>query len=70
MEVHLESSESKSFSWRRLFNKYSGYGRKLDILSVMRGAQNFIYDLIDDPQNVKNLLKLMDKLYFIFYDQM
>jgi len=70
-KLHLEEvRKAKVLAGGDFLINIPDMGESLDILSVMRGAQNFIYDLIDDPQNVKNLLKLMDKLYFIFYDQM
>ena len=42
----------------------------LDILSALRGAQNFIYDLIDMPEVIKSYIREIDELYFKYYDAM
>ncbi|HRU32710.1 MAG TPA: trimethylamine corrinoid protein 2 [bacterium] len=42
----------------------------IDILSSLRGAQKFIYDLIDSPDIVKKYIKQTDELYFKYYDAM
>jgi 5-methyltetrahydrofolate--homocysteine methyltransferase len=44
-------------------------GENLDVLAVLRGTQEFIYDLIDNPQEVKKLIQKLNELYFVFYDQ-
>jgi hypothetical protein len=42
----------------------------LDILSAMRGPQQFCYDLIDEPEVIKEYIEQIDALYFIYYDAM
>lgn len=42
----------------------------IDILASLRGAQNLIYDLIDNPETVKWYIKQIDELYFKYYDPM
>lgn len=42
----------------------------IDILSAMRGPQQFCYDLIDEPGVVKDYIRQIDDLYFIYYDAM
>lgn len=39
----------------------------LDILAAMRGAQNLCFDLIDQPDIVKEYLDQLDDLYFKYY---
>lgn len=39
-----------------------------DILSALRGAQDFCYDLIDFPDETEALIRELDGLYFRFYD--
>jgi len=41
----------------------------VDILSAIRGAQNFCFDLIDEPDLVKSALDKLDKIYFKCYDK-
>jgi hypothetical protein len=41
----------------------------IDILSALRGPQNLCYDLMDSPDLVKKLIKTIDELYFVYYDQ-
>lgn len=40
----------------------------IDILSAMRGPQNFCFDLVDEPQAVHRALEKLDELYFQYYD--
>jgi len=40
----------------------------VDILSTLRGAQEFCYDLIDDIDTVKRYINIIDDLYFKYYN--
>ena len=40
----------------------------LDTLSAMRGSQNLCFDLIDEPELIKQYIKQVDDLYFCYYD--
>lgn len=40
-----------------------------DILSSLRGAQDFVYDLVDDEEMVKSRLAEVDVAYFEYYDR-
>ena len=42
----------------------------VDILSAMRGPQSFCFDLIDEPETVKERIGDIDDLYFRYYDAM
>lgn len=42
----------------------------LDILSAMRGPQDFCFDLIDEPDMMKQYIKQVDELYFNYYNEM
>lgn len=42
----------------------------IDILSALRGPQQFCYDLLDEPEVVKDYIRQIDALYFIYYDAM
>ena len=42
----------------------------VDILSAMRGPQSFCFDLIDEPELMKQYIKQIDDLYFYYYDAM
>lgn len=39
-----------------------------DILASLRGTQNLLYDLIDQPDMVSDYISQIDDLYFIYYD--
>ena len=41
----------------------------LDILSSLRGAQNLLYDMIDDPEVIENRVKQIDNIYFEYYNR-
>lgn len=41
----------------------------IDVLSSMRGAQNTIFDMMDEPDEVKERINQVDDLYFQYYDQ-
>jgi hypothetical protein len=41
----------------------------IDILSALRGPQNMCYDIVDEPDQIKELIQKIDKLYFMYYDQ-
>lgn len=41
----------------------------VDILSALRGPQEFCYDLIDEPELIKSLIDKIDKIYFKYYDR-
>ena len=41
----------------------------LDILSSMRGTQDIIFDMIDNPQEIKKRIKQIDDIYFEYYDR-
>ncbi len=45
-------------------------GGNLDILSSLRGAQNTVFDLVDNPEKVKNILKTINELWFKYYDEL
>lgn len=40
-----------------------------DILASLRGAQEFVYDLVDDEEMVKRRLDEVDSAYFAYYDR-
>jgi hypothetical protein len=40
----------------------------VDILSAMRGPQEFCFDLIDEPDLIHDYVKQIDNLYFKYYD--
>jgi hypothetical protein len=40
----------------------------VDILSAMRGPQAFCYDLVDEPELMKEYVEKIDELYFQYYD--
>ena len=40
----------------------------LDILSAMRGPQNLCFDIMDDPEAVRDGVKIIDDCYFKYYD--
>lgn len=42
----------------------------LDILAAMRGAQNMIFDIMDEPEMVHKRIGEIDDLYFQYYDPM
>jgi len=42
----------------------------IDILSAMRGPQNLCYDLIDEPEKVKEYVSQIDDLYFKYYNML
>ena len=41
----------------------------IDILASMRGTQDLLFDLIDEPEEIKKRLKQLDDLYFDYYDR-
>lgn len=40
----------------------------LDILAAMRGVQNTLFDLMDEPERVKERIEEIDNSYFHYYD--
>ena len=40
----------------------------VDILAAMRGPQNLCYDLVDEPDLIKECVKQVDDLYFQFFN--
>jgi hypothetical protein len=41
----------------------------IDIPLVMRGTENIIFDIMDEPDMIKKYLKQIDELYFKYYNQ-
>jgi len=41
----------------------------VDILASLRGPQNLCFDMIDEPELVKEGVKIIDDLYFKYYDR-
>lgn len=41
----------------------------IDVLASMRGAQNTIFDMIDEPEEVKARINQINDIYFKYYDQ-
>ncbi|MDR0473135.1 MAG: hypothetical protein LBH43_05650 [Treponema sp.] len=41
----------------------------VDILSALRGPQNFCFDVIDEPEAALDGVKIIDDLYFKYYDR-
>ena len=41
----------------------------LDILSALRGPQNLCFDILDEPDEVRKGVKIIDDLYFKYYDR-
>lgn len=42
----------------------------LDIYAAMRGPQNALFDMMDDPEMVENAVAQIDETYFDYYDAM
>lgn len=42
----------------------------IDIYSAMRGPQNALFDLMDEPEKVEEAVRLIDDTYFSYYDEM
>lgn len=42
----------------------------VDIISAMRGPQNFCFDLIDEPETIQERVSQIDDLYFKYYEPM
>ncbi|MCL2572819.1 MAG: trimethylamine corrinoid protein 2 [Defluviitaleaceae bacterium] len=40
----------------------------VDILSSMRGAQNLLFDLIDEPEEMQRRIQQIDNIFFNYYD--
>lgn len=41
----------------------------IDVLASMRGAQNIIFDLMDEPEEIKRRIEQVDDVYFRYYNQ-
>ncbi len=41
----------------------------IDVLASMRGAQNTIFDMIDEPEEITRRIGQIDDIYFNYYDQ-
>jgi len=41
----------------------------VDILSALRGPQAFCYDLVDEPERMRELVEQVDNLYFRYYNR-
>lgn len=41
----------------------------IDVLASMRGAQSTIFDMIDEPEELKERINQIDDLYFKYYNQ-
>lgn len=41
----------------------------IDVLASMRGAQDTIFDMIDEPEELEERIKQIDDIYFTYYDQ-
>ncbi len=41
----------------------------IDTLASLRGAQDTLYDLLDEPQAVEERIKEIDRIYFEYYDR-
>ncbi len=41
----------------------------VDVLSSMRGVQDLIFDLMDEPEEIKRRLNQIQAIYFKYYDQ-
>ena len=42
----------------------------IDIYSAMRGPQNTLFDLMDEPEKVEETIRRIDESYFPYYDEM
>ena len=42
----------------------------IDILAAMRGPQNMLFDLMDEPENVERAIGEIDDVYFRYFDEM
>ncbi len=40
----------------------------VDILSALRGPQPLCYDLVDEPEMIKELVNQLDEIYFTYYN--
>ena len=68
--------------WKRhleLIRRLSGTGMRIDIPDIvenidiyaaMRGPQDTLYDIMDCPERVLELINQIDDTYFIYYDRM
>jgi 5-methyltetrahydrofolate--homocysteine methyltransferase len=41
----------------------------IDVLASMRGAQNTIFDMVDEPEEMERRIAQIDDIYFKYYDQ-
>lgn len=41
----------------------------IDVLASLRGAQNMIFDMIDEPEEVEERIKQVSDIYFEYYDR-
>jgi hypothetical protein len=42
----------------------------VDIISAMRGPQNLLFDIMDEPEMIKDYVNQIDDLYFNYYNSM
>ena len=60
--------EAVELSERDFYVAIPGIVENLDILSSLRGPQNLCFDILDEPDAVMEGVKIIDDLYFKYYD--
>jgi len=68
---HLEHiRQAKSLSHDEFLVNIPDIVENVDILSALRGPQNLCYDLIDEPDLIKDYVRQVDQLYFKYYNSL
>ena len=66
---HIELyREAKKFAGNDMFLALPDIMENLDVMVSMRGAQDTIYDLVDEPEELERRIKQIDDIYFNYYD--
>jgi len=67
---HVEMiKEAKELSKGEFLVNIPDIVENIDILSAMRGPQELCYDLMDEPEVIKEYIRQVDDLYFEYYDR-
>ena len=68
---HFEAlKRAKEASKGRYFVNMPDLIENIDIVASMRGPQNTCYDLIDEPELVRDAIAQVDRAYFEYFDRM
>ncbi|NPV53617.1 MAG: trimethylamine corrinoid protein 2 [Firmicutes bacterium] len=66
---HVESvKRAKELADKDMLVNIPDIVENVDILAAMRGPQEFCFDLVDEPELVKDYIHQIDELYFRYYD--